>query len=207
MVAVMSKNKAQVVGVLGRTGTGKSLTVKRQIKAVRGLMMCWDFKREYDKEGFTCTDRLDELVSLIEAGKKKVAFWPSMETKLKERQFDFFCRLALELKKVVILVEELKFVTKPSWAPEAWSLATLTGRHDGLKIIATSQRPASIDKDFFGSCTTLRTFALPYPDDAVVVAKALGVPVNDVLGLEVNDAFSEYIEKVDGQVKRGRVRF
>jgi hypothetical protein len=74
-----------------------------------------------------------------------------------------------------VLVEELSRVTMPSWSPPAWRNLSTAGRHQGLKLIGTSQRPASIDKDFLGNCTEIRCYRVNYDRDAKVMADALGL--------------------------------
>jgi hypothetical protein len=126
-----------------------------------------------------------------------------MEPKLRERQFDWFCRAAYDLGRCTILVEELAFVTRPSYAPPAWSMMTCTGRHEGLAIIGTSQRPAQIDKNFLGNATLVHCGRLNYQEDAQVMAKVLWAPLTDILAL----ADLEFIERDVRTQKntRGRV--
>lgn len=97
----------------------------------------------------------------------------------------------------------LRFVTSPSYAPERWSAATMKGRHAGLKIVGISQRPASIDKDFLGNCTRIRTFRLSYPDDRMAVVRAMAEPVDRIEQL----GEYEFLQKdlVSGVVTTGKL--
>ncbi len=49
-----------------------------------------------------------------------------------------------------LVAEELADVTQAAWAPAGWSIATRKDRYQGLTIIGASQRPAAIDRHFFG---------------------------------------------------------
>jgi hypothetical protein len=163
--------------VLGVTGCGKSLWLKQQLSGpfARARILVWDFKREYigGLRAHSCA----ELVAIAAKAKGAfyIAFAPSMDAKIRDREFDIFCRLALQVRDVTVIVEELKFVTKANWAPAAWSMLTMTGRDLGVHVIATSQRPASIDKDFLGNATEIHTGRLVYPEDVQATAKAMGV--------------------------------
>jgi hypothetical protein len=78
-------------------------------------------------------------------------------------QFERFCRALLEVGNATILVEELSMVTRANYAPESWRAMCLTGREyktsagvaSQLRIVATAQRPAQIDKDFLDNCTLI----------------------------------------------------
>jgi hypothetical protein len=111
-------------------------------------------------------------------------FRPSAREDLRARQFDGFCALALAAGHLTLVVEELRFVTSPSRAPLKWAEVTMTGRHKGLRVIGTSQRPASIDKDFLGNATLIHTGRLVYPEDVRAVAKAMQVGEGEIAALQ-----------------------
>ena len=197
-----ANNEAEVIGVLGRTGTGKSTTLKKRIKSEKGTVLIWDFKREYDREGVEQIDNIFEFIRSIRSERvKRLAFCPSMKETNRKAQFDIFCRFALELGNCLVVVEEMRFVTKAQWSPEAWALLTMTGRHDGVRVIGTSQRPASVDKDFFGNCTTIRCFSMTYPEDIAVVSKAMNIDSSRISELEP----FQFIEWKNGKARKGRL--
>ncbi len=134
-----------------------------------------------------------------------VVFRPSSDESLRARQFDLFCGAALAAGSLTLVVEELRFVTTPSRAPLRWAEVTMTGRHRGLRVIGTSQRPASIDKDFLGNATLIHTGRLVYPEDIRAVAKAMQVEEGAVAALQPLD----WIEKdtQTGRRRSGRVTF
>lgn len=179
----MSANQARIVGVLGSTGSGKSAWIKRTFLAKKPRrLMVWDFKREYGQHA-TQTDSLDAMLDALDKPTFRTAFMPAMAEKTRAAQFDLFCRAALHLGNVTMIVEELAFVTRPGWAPDAWRMLTLTGRHDAMTIVGASQRPASIDKDFLGNCTLVHAGVLGYEDDAKAVAKVLRVRPDELMTL------------------------
>jgi hypothetical protein len=116
-----------------------------------------------------------------------------------------FCRVALATGNLLFVVEELRFVTTPSRAPMGWAQVCLTGRHKGLKVIAASQRPASIDKDFLGNCTSIHVGRLVYPEDVRAVSRASNIPESDIGALMP----LEWIEKdmQTGKQTKGKLTF
>lgn len=202
------KNNASILAVMGAPGSGKSSWIKQQLKKSKPpRLMIWDTMQEYSEFG-QITGKPTELTQIVSAAGKKgrfaVVFHPSMDSKIRARQFDIFCKLALAAGNLTMLNEELKFVTKPGWAPLAWSQVNLTGRHKGLKIIGTSQRPASIDKDFLFNATFIHTGRL-LSDDITSVAKAMQIPESELEGLQP----LQYVEKnmQTGQKSTGKVTF
>jgi hypothetical protein len=74
-------------------------------------------------------------------------------------------------------------VTTPTWAPQAWKNLSTAGRHRGLTIIGTCQRPAQVDKDFFGNCSEIRCYAVGYVNDAKVMANTMFLDHKEILAL------------------------
>lgn len=92
---------------------------------------------------------------------------------------------SLYLKQTLTLIcEELADVTQPAWAPPGLSVDTRKGRHRGLKVYGASQRPAAIDKHFFGNATVIRTGQLNFEADLRVMANVLGVTLEEIRDLK-----------------------
>lgn len=176
---------ANIVGVFGSTGSGKSLYVRQNLlkKSDRRLAV-WDYKREYADIGDLVTDSIGAAVRGMGAKTFRVVFRPAYDDKIRAKQFDLFCKAAWHAKDCKVLVEELAFVTTPQRSPPGWKQLTCTGRSEGITIIACSQRPAQVDKDYFDNCTELHTGSLIGKGSKAVMADELGVTVEDIAGLE-----------------------
>lgn len=202
------ENQASIVAILGGSGSGKSTSLKHLIKTSKPpRLLVWDFMREYGEFGQVFIGEILPLVHQVEAkhhGKFACVFQPKGNKKQIAAQFDIFCQLAYEAGDCVVVVEELKHVTSPSYAPQPWALISTTGRHKGLRVIGTSQRPASIDKDFLGNCTHIRAGRFAYPEDGKIVASAMRIRAD-----EIPNAPLEYIERdmQTGDLSRGRIIF
>lgn len=175
---------AEIVAVMGATGSGKSMYVKgERIKKSDRRLAVWDYKREYQDYG-TVTERLGDAVRMMGQKEFKVIFRPSFDDKIRAQQFDVFCRAVWHARNVKCVVEELSMVTTPQRAPAGWKMLTCTGRGQGISIIGLSQRPAQVDKDFFDNCTELRTGTLAGKRSIQVMADELGVTEDDIRGLQ-----------------------
>lgn len=184
MATTGNHNAANIVAVMGASGSGKSLFIKAELKRLKpARLMVWDFKREYAEAGQVARN-LSEVLQLARAPRFKLVFQPSHDTATAKNQFDVFCRIAYAAKRLVFVGEELAFVTNPSYAPPGWSMLTLAGRSEGLAIYGASQRPAAIDKNFFGNATTIRTGRLNFRNDIKVLADVLQVSQQQVQALQ-----------------------
>lgn len=175
-----TRNKADIIAVIGASGTGKSSYIKGELLKRYKRLLIWSPLEKTDNYAGFCggvvvTGKISELVAQVKAGTREIVYVPTGTDNEVKTQFDRFCRIVWELEGATVLVEELSRVTMASWAPPAWKNLSTAGRHQGLTIIGTSQRPANIDKDFMGNCSEIRCYRVNYDSDAKVMADALGM--------------------------------
>lgn len=181
--------------------------MKQRLKVERPRrLLVWDPLHEYAKFG-QVANTLGEMLDGIKTtdGKARARFARILQPKAggSARMFGLFCKLAHAIGGCTVVVEELALVTQASRAPEGWRELSLTGRHRGVVIMAGSQRPASIDKDFFSNCTRIRCGRLNYQADVKTMGDVLGVKGNELRDL----APLEWIERDmgNGSIKRGKI--
>lgn len=202
-MSVGTQNRAAIYGIVGKSGSGKGLCVKGEIiKRWRGPILVWSPLEDSDNyteviKGIVCRT-IAEVVSAIQHRHKRIVIRAGEAGDMKA-QFDRFCRVAWELVGWMVIVEELSQVTKASWAPQSWKKLTTAGRHRGLTIVGICQRPAQVDKDFFGNCSTIRCYKVGFMADAKSMADVMFCTPQDILALEQ----FHYIERdVDGNKNR-----
>jgi hypothetical protein len=185
MATAGTGNQAHIIAVVGASGNGKGLYVKSWLRKTRGPILVWSPLEATDNYaaviGGAVVTSIADLVAAIKAKKRRLVYVPN-QSDIKA-QFDRFCRVAWELTGWVIVVEELSRVTTPTWAPQAWKNLSTAGRHRGLTIIGTCQRPAQVDKDFFGNCSEIRCYAVGYVNDAKVMANTMFLDHKEILAL------------------------
>lgn len=206
-------NKPSIEGFIGASGSGKGVSVRALLKERKPpRLLVWDPLNEY---GGFCKVRTNDVAVMARAANQaafSVAFFPGNKVKDFAPAFERFCRVAWSAGNCMVLVEELSDVTTPSLAPPLWAQLTRKGRHRGLQLVACTQRPAKIDKDFLGSATYVRCFTLRYPEDQRAMAAVLGVPTDQVAGLTTiqgeKATVIRYIERdyLAGAAKEGQIR-
>lgn len=200
-----SSNEAEVIAVIGATGSGKGVFIKNYaLKKSDRRLLIWDYMQEYGTLVDVSTASLGAAIRTLQGETFRTAFRPSYDDALRAKQFDAFCKAAVTAENVRLVVEELAFVTKASWAPAGWKMATSIGRHKGLRLIGASQRPAQVDKAFWSNATEVHCGFLNYEDDQKVMAKVLGVTLADIQALKPLEYFHKNVrtkEIVFGKVK------
>lgn len=184
--------------MFGASGSGKSLYTKALVRDEKRLIV-FDSMDEYSGMGKVRTAK--DLLAAVGKPSFRVAFVPAARDDQRIAAFAFVCNLAFALGDCCLVIEELRFVTKPSWAPMEWARITAQGRHKRLRVRGTSQRPASVDKDFVGNCTRVRSGRLAYPDDARAVSRVMLVPEADLLALRPLDWIERDLST--GEIKKG----
>ena len=174
-----TRNKADIIAVIGASGTGKSSYIKGELLKRYKRLLIWSPLEKTDQYAAFCdgtiTSKITEFIALVKAGAKAIVFVPTGNDGDVKRQFDLFCRVVWEVENCHCLVEELSRVTMASWAPPAWRNLSTAGRHQGITLIGVTQRPAKIDKDFLGNCTEVRCYRLNYDVDAKVLADTMRI--------------------------------
>lgn len=180
---VQALKRADIRAFVGATGSGKGIGIREHLARDKpARLMVFDPMHEYaDLAGVRVVQTVGQVIAAMR-GKKtfRVVWQPDDETDYEGKpfkaQFALFCKTAFQVGDLWLLVEELELVTRPSWAPAAWRNCTKRGRHQGLVILAATQRPADADKAFWSSCTLIRCHALREAGDVDRMAKALKVP-------------------------------
>ena len=171
--------KPLMVAAVGGRGTGKSAWVSQALEASKPpRLLVWDLMGDHDWAGPALN--LPDAIRAMQAPRFSVRVQPSPDDETRAEQFDVFCRAAMAAGKLVVLVEELAFVTQPSWAPAGWRRLCLLGRHRGVWIFGTSQRPSQVDKEFFGNLDVTHCGRQTSEADARTMASLLGVNWRDM---------------------------
>lgn len=210
MTTTGNQHTAKVIGIMGATGCGKSWFLRKCLgRPARKRTLIWSPKEAIDRYAdmypgtVVCKTASAVLLALKRAGNGPVhiVFVPTLNRKKDQALFGVVCKMAMAARNITVVAEEVHTVTMPSWAPDGWSELIMMGRGYGVEVFALSQRPASIDKDFFSNMSMLHVGRMNFDDDVKTCAKALRVPVNDVANL----SGYQWIERdiLSGKTSRG----
>lgn len=185
--------EAKFIGIFGTTGCGKTHELKRRLgKPKRRRTLFWSPKERGDNYAAfypnsvivrTASEVLEVLRRAGKRGEFHAVFVPTLNRKKDEALFSLVCAMLMAAGNLTLIVDELHTVTTPTNAPDGWVKLNFMGRVDGVEVFGLSQRPASVDKAFIGSLSTLVVKRLSYPADQKTLAEALGLPAADVANL------------------------
>lgn len=208
-----NENLAKVTFLAGATGCGKTFRLRKKLARPRRCRtLIYSPKEKIDNYAalypgtVICTTANQVLAVMRRAGRGEfhIVFVPSGDRKHREAAFGAICRMAMLAMNVTVVVEEIHTVVQPNWGPDGWSELVMMGRGYGAELFALSQRPASVDKDFFSNLSSISCGRLNFDDDMKVMAKSLRVPLADVSGL----VGYSYIERniATGEVKQFAIK-
>jgi hypothetical protein len=182
-------------GFFGKTGSGKSHAMWKKYLEWQALdkrqTLVWSPKEPQDDYAklLHCKayNNMHELVKAARQG-RDVVFVPSLNREVDEPLFNLFNRLAWALTPCCMMVDELHTITRATGGVPAWHYNTTMGRGAGLRVLASSQRPAHVDKDFFGAISYAWCGAQQFEDDAKTTARLVLCTPLEILSLTGHDA-------------------
>lgn len=186
MATLNNANRPDIRAYIGATGSGKGVSIRAHLKESKpSRLLVWDPLAEYSTFARPASSLAGVVACIEKAGRGpfRVSYTMPDGGDLK-KSFALLCEIARRAGDLTFLVEELADVTTPSYAPAAWRRISTQGRHAGLKVIAASQRPAFVDKAFFGNATYVRCFTLREDADQRRMASALAVPLETIRKLQ-----------------------
>lgn len=192
------KLDAQVIGVYGRRGTGKTTRIKNLIEK-RKRVIVLDPKGEYPNPV-----AWDDLGQVIQGREYLVSYRPKYGTEIEV--LDRLSRALLKNRtgRICLVVDELqKFAPQRGMPPGMNGFIQLVqeGRHADVEIIGATQRPATVQIDFRGNAEVSYILGLSWQNDVDVICQMIGREFKDRLkSLEVH----EFLRFEGGQVTSGR---
>lgn len=187
-------DRADQTALVARSSAGKSHYIKTLIEERRPpRLLIWsplETTDKYARFGALIRHDMVKLVTKLQANVNddfSVVFEPDRtDPKRLIVHFDQVCALVIALAKrrpVLFIAEEVSQVTRPGWSPPRWQLISTEGRHHGVASIATTQRPALVDKTYLAMATMVRCGALQSKGDKTAMADLLDVPLADIRAL------------------------
>jgi hypothetical protein len=200
-------SKALVIGAFGARGTGKNAWVMQELERMKPeRLLIWDYKHDptLDKIGSPMRT-MPELLRSLAAPRFKLRYLPTYHNI--EGQFDVFCKAAKAAGCLVMVVDELPEVVKPSHAPPGWKTCLNVGRdykvgprRCWLTIIGMAQSPMEVDKTFVNNLDVLHTGRIGSKSAAQRLADSLHIDPRELMALPD----LHWIEKRHGQLELAR---
>lgn len=206
-----NQNEAKIYLFTGASGSGKTtraLTLINKKKQNRTLI--WSPKEAIDNyaskyAGTVICSSVGEVLAIAKKAYPNkpfhVVFKPALKRDIDEKDFHAFCKIALAAGNAAVIVDELHTVTRPTWSPDGWRELVMMGRGYAMTVCGMSQRPADMDKSFFGNASIVNTGRLSNPADQKTMAEALGVKKQEIA--ELNGYLWVERNNLTGKITKG----
>lgn len=177
-----------VTVILGQRGCGKSWLGKALASCYPRLVVI-DRMREWNEDDADlCTDSFDVFTDFLRANlgarSYRVVFQFDVEATRKNETFSEVIRCSYYASRLglglCILIEEVHHFASPYFTDPWLFEAIMTGRHAGLAVIASSQRPASVSKALISQASHVFAGRLFEKRDTLYLRECIG---NDALAV------------------------
>lgn len=143
--------------ILGQSGCGKSY-LGRQLQKIWPKRIIIDSLNEYDDANEIFSDFIifsERLKKAHNENENEFEFIFQFQPEpgvSKVKIFDEIIRLAYYMGNILIVIEEVQLFTNPHNCPHWLETALMTGRHRGVSLMFTTQRPGLLNKNMASQC-------------------------------------------------------
>jgi len=189
----MSDFQNQIVGIVGRKGSGKSTRARVLLKYAPRIL-AWDPMADYvdllpdQFEGVD--DGLEEYFAEVRQ-RRLQRFACAVVPDDLEPEFEVVCQLALNHGPMLLAIEEAPLVCRANYLPPVFGKIVRTGRHRGLDLLWTAQRAGEVSRSLTSATDVFIFFSQTEPRDLDAIAERCGRQVAErVAGLGLHDHFT-----------------
>lgn len=143
--------------VMGRRGCGKSYLAKR-LQELWPRKVIFDSLHEYQDECERANSFLEfcEIIARLKSASPDrftlvVNF--DIESEHSQSEFDQMLRLCYYYGNIQVIIEEVQNFSSPHNLPHWLKNCLLTGRHQNLSLLFTTQRPGELNKTILSQCS------------------------------------------------------
>ena len=190
-----------IVTILGKRGSGKS-TLAWELAKLYPRLVVFDILGEHDEGNFDYVvhgfHEFGETIVKTENKKDfKILYRFDIESGAHDEEFNHALRVLYYRANVAILIEEVWNFCSKAYLPHWLKQAYLTGRHRGLAVLVTTQRPASLHKDILAQTNHFFSGTMFESNDVRYLSEFLGKDAAESLRTLPQYKFLHY---VPGQV-------
>jgi hypothetical protein len=186
----MSEVQNQIVGIVGRKGTGKSSYMRELLRRCPRFPV-FDVMAEHTREGVNQVESSAKLAQFLKWSREQEKFAGSyVPDGALDEEIEEVSRLVYGRGHLCLACEEVPLYTQPGYMPPLFGKLVRTGRHRQIDIAWTAQRAAEVSKTLTSLTDIWILFSQVEPRDLSALADRCGREVADrVAGLGLHDFF------------------
>jgi DNA helicase HerA-like ATPase len=163
---------------MGQRGCGKSHLAK-------GIQTAWprrviiDSLNEYEIDGAFEVHSFDEFSQkMLELKEQNIQGFNLIyrfdpESPLHESEFNEILRVCYYFRNLQIVIEEVQFYSSPHDLPHWLKTCLMTGRHQNVSLLFTTQRPGQLNKAILSQCAHIFCGKIVEGNDVKYIASFL----------------------------------
>jgi hypothetical protein len=186
----VSEEQNQIVGIVGRKGTGKSSYLRELLRRCPRFLV-FDVMAEHARQGgnqLESPTQLDRFLKWSRAQEKFAASY--IPDGALDEEIEEVARLVYGRGHLCFACEEVPLYTQPGYMPPLLGKLVRTGRHRHIDVAWTAQRAAEVPKTLTALTDVWILFSQVEPRDLSALADRCGREVADrVAGLGLHDFF------------------
>ena len=188
----MSDFQNQIVGAVGRKGSGKSTRAKILMKHAPRIL-AWDPMADFIDvlpDHFEGVD--DDLYDYFDevSSRRLKTFACTVIPDDVEREFEPLCELAFDYGPLLLVVEEAPLVCRANYLSPTFGKIVRTGRHRGLDLLWTAQRASEVSRALTSATDFWIFYSQTEPRDLDAIAERCGRDIAErVAGLGLHESF------------------
>jgi len=156
------KNKITII--LGKKGQGKTTKAKELIKG-RERLIILDTLGEYQEEPI----QLENLTTLKIYLSQKTPFRFRIAYKYEEEDIEDIFSVLYKIEQYTLVLEEVDNYSSANFCPVDLRKIIRYGRHKGINVIATSRRPASVNRLLSSQADDMYIYRFTEPRDITYI--------------------------------------
>ena len=162
--------------IMGRRGCGKSYLCKK-IQSIWPRRVIIDSLSEYESENtvHTFNEFADKLMEFKRDNRESfdIVFQFDPESAISQDEFDHILRCSYYFGNLQLVIEEVQLYSGPHTMPHWLKQCLLTGRHQNISLIFTTQRPGELNKTIVSQCSHIFCGTINEGNDLKYVASFL----------------------------------
>lgn len=159
--------------IFGKRGSGKTTLIKSQLSKI-GRLMIYDVCGEYEEDTVQFVE--GEFIKFVDYVEEQGQgfFHASFVPNVPQVWIPYFLKTAWMAKNLTLILDEVDQYSSPTSVPNELQRNINLGRHQGLDIIASSRRPASVPRLLTSQASKLIAFQTNEPRDLAYIEEYCG---------------------------------
>lgn len=179
---MVRRRRNEIIFVSGQRGSGKTFWTRRFCEEHVRIMI-FDPMSEYRSAATHSYSELEPFLEYMRRASKRSVVDVSFDPLDTLECFRFFCRCALALGNVYVVIEEVDLFCRPSIMPKELEALIKYGRHKGVNLVAIARRPAEVGRLLTSQATRYVIFNQIEPKDIAYWRSILGDLAHDIPAL------------------------